>query len=177
MTGMRGAIRMMIMVSAALLAIAFAHVSHLAAAQTAKQIQLTDKHIEGFIAAQGEIPAVTERIEDQTLEKLDPVLQAELEAIAKKHGFTSDAEYDDVAATISMVMAGIEPHSKEFIGPEAACHTENEGVRAEASIPEGEKKQMLGELAEAMRTAPHIEYPGNIEIVKSYYDKIDAALR
>jgi hypothetical protein len=171
---MQGAIRL---VTAVLLAIAFAHFSHLAAAQTTKQIKLTDKHIEGFVAAQGEIPAVTERIEDQTPEKLDPTLQAELEAIAKKHGFASYAEYDDVAATISMVMAGIDPQSKEFIEPKTAIQREIDEVEADASIPEGEKKQMLGELAEAMRTAPRIEYPSNIEIVKSYYDKIDAAMR
>src|SRR5262249_6888628 len=154
MTGMQGAIRMVAMVTAALLAIAFTHFSHLAAAQTAKQIQLTDKHIEGFIAAQGEIPAVTERIEDQTLEKLDPVLQAELEAIAKKHGFTSYAEYDDVAATISMVMAGIDPQSKEFIEPKTAIQRENDEGEADASIPQREKKQKLGEVAERQRAAP-----------------------
>jgi hypothetical protein len=41
----------------------------------------------------------------------DPKTQAELEAIAKKHGFKGFAEYDDVAANILLVMGGIDPQT------------------------------------------------------------------
>ena len=47
-------------------------------------------------------------------DKPDPALQAELEGIAKKHGFASFAEFDDVAANISIVMAGLDPQIGGF---------------------------------------------------------------
>ena len=55
MTPMQQMLRLMI---AAFVAVAFAHFSGAASAQGAvKQIKLTDKHIEGFIAAQKDMAA------------------------------------------------------------------------------------------------------------------------
>ena len=104
-------------------------------------------------------------------------MQAELETIAKKHGFGSSQEYDDVAANISMVMAGIDPQTKAFTEPKEAIQKEIEEVKADKSIPEKEKKQMLEELTEALKTAAADPDPSNIELVKKYYDKIDAVLQ
>jgi len=163
---------------AALVAVAFAHFSDAALAQgsTVKQIALTAKHIEGFIAAQKDMATVAEKMQGNS-DKPDPKVQAELETIAKKHGFASFAEYDDVAANISMVMAGIDPQSKAFTEPKVAIQKEIEEVQGDKSIPEKEKKQMLDELNEALKSAQPIANPGNIELVKKYYDKIDAVLQ
>ena len=163
---------------AALVAVAFAHFSGAALAQgsTVKQIALTAKHIEGFIAAQKDMATVAEKMQGNS-DKPDPKVQAELETIAKKHGFASFAEYDDVAANISMVMAGIDPQSKAFTEPKVAIQKEIEEVQGDKSIPEKEKKQMLDELNEALKSAQPIANPGNIELVKKYYDKIDAVLQ
>ena len=49
-------------------------------------------------------------------------------------------------------------------------------VTADKTIPAQDKKQMLEELNEALKSAPPIQFPGNIELVKKYYDKIDAGL-
>ena len=112
-----------------------------------------------------------------TADKPDPKIQAELEGIAKKHGFASFAEYDDVAATISMMMAGIDPQTKAFTEPKVAIQKEIEEVKNDKTIPENEKKQMLEELNEALKSAQPIQYPSNIELVKKYFDKIDAVLQ
>ena len=86
---------------AALVAVALTHFPGVALAQGAvKQIQLTAKHIEGFIAAQKDMATVAEKMQSNS-DKPDPKVQAELESIAKKHGFASFNEYDDVAANIS----------------------------------------------------------------------------
>ncbi len=163
---------------AALVAVAVTHFSGPALAQgsTVKQIALTAKHIEGFIAAQKDMATVAEKMQGNS-DKPDPGVQAELEGIAKKHGFASFAEYDDVAANISMVMAGIDPQSKAFTEPKVAIQKEIEEVQGDKSIPEKEKKQMLDELNEALKSAQPIANPGNIELVKKYYDKIDAVLQ
>jgi hypothetical protein len=121
--------------------------------------------------------AVTEQMQGGNGDKPDPKVQAELENVAKKHGFASFAEYDEVAANISMVMAGIDPQSKAFTDPKVAIQKEIDEVTADTSIPEKEKKQMLDELSEALKTAQPIQNPGNIDLVKKYYEKIDAVLQ
>jgi hypothetical protein len=162
---------------AAVLAIAFAIAPSIATAQPIKQVKLTDKHVEGFIAAQQDMASVAEKMQGSASDKPDPKIEAELESIAKKHGFASFAEYDDVAGTISMVMAGIDPQNKSFTEPQVAIKKEIEEVTADKSIPEREKKQMLEELNEALKSAAPIQFPTNIEIVTKYYDKIDAVLQ
>jgi hypothetical protein len=162
---------------AAVLAVAFAYASAAAIAQPVKQVKLTDKHVEGFIAAQQDMAGVAEKMQGSTTDKPDPKIEAELESIAKKHGFASFAEYDDVAGTISMVMAGIDPQTKAFTEPQIAIKKEIEEVTADKSIPDKEKKQMLDELNDALKSAAPIQFPTNIEIVTKYYDKIDAVLQ
>jgi hypothetical protein len=44
------------------------------------------------------------------------------------------------------------------------------------TIPDQEKKQLLEELREALKSAQPIQFPSNVELVRRYYDKIDAAL-
>jgi hypothetical protein len=163
---MQQTLRLMI---AAIVAVALTHLIGVAAAQNAvKQIKLTDQQIEGFINAQKDMSAVAEKMQSNS-DKPDPKVQAELESIAKKHGFASFQEYDDVAANISMVMAGIDPQSKAFTEPKVAIQKEIEEVQGDKSIPE--------KLNEALKSAQPIANPGNIELVKKYYDKIDAVLQ
>jgi hypothetical protein len=165
------------LIIAAFAAFALTHFVGAAMAQQIKQIKLTEKQIEGFIAAQKDMSAIAEKIQGSTSDKPDPKIQAELEAIAKKFSFKDFAEYDDVAANISMVMAGIDPQTKAFTDPQVAIKKEIEEVQADKSIPEKEKKQMLEELNEALKTAAPIQNPANIELVKKYYDKIEAVLQ
>ena len=165
------------LVIAALVALALTQMPGPAAAQAIKQVQLTEKQIEGFISAQKDMAAVADKMQGATSDKPDPKLQAELEAIAKKYGFASFNEYDDVAANIAMIMAGIDPQSKAFTEPQVAIKKEIEEVQSDKSIPEKEKKQMLEELAEALKTAQPVQFPNNIELVKKYFDKIDAVLQ
>jgi len=155
------------------LAVAFVFCVGSANAQQIKQIKLTEQHIEGFIASQKEMSAITEKMQGSTSDKPDPKIQAELENVAKKHGFKNFNEYDDVAANISMVMAGMDPQTKDFLEPQAAIEKEIKEVTADKSIPEKEKKQMLEELGEARKTAAPILNRSNIELVKKYFDRIE----
>ncbi len=169
--------RMLALMFAAVVAAALAHAPSVATAQpSVKQIQLTDKHVEGFISSQKDMATVAEKMQGNS-DKPDPKVQAELEDIAKKHGFVSFQEYDDVAANISMIMAGIEPQTKAFTEPKLAIQKEIDEVNNDKSIAENEKKQMLDELNEALKSAQPIQYPSNIELVKKYWEKIDAVLQ
>jgi len=60
--------------------------------------------------------------------------------------------------------------------PQAAIRNEINQVMADKTMSEKEKQETLKELAEALKAAAPIKFPGNIELVKKYYDKIDASL-
>jgi hypothetical protein len=152
-------------------------VAETTAAQDAKQIKLTEKHVQGFIAAQKAMSAIAEKMENAPSDKPDPKIQAELEDVAKKNGFKDYAEYDDVAANISMVMAGIDPQTKEFTDAQVAIKKEIDEVNADKSIAAEERKQLLDELNESLKSAVTIQNRTNIDLVKKYYDKIDALMQ
>jgi hypothetical protein len=141
------------------------------------QIKLTEKQVEAFIAAQKDMSAVVEKMQGAASpDKPNSRFEAEFEAVAKKHGFKNFAEYEAVAANISMVMATIDPQTKAFTDPQTAIKKEIDDVTADKTVPANEKRQLLEELNEALESAQPIQFPSNIELVKKYYDKIDAAL-
>src|SRR5207253_5764629 len=128
-----------------------------------KQIKLTEKHVEGFIAAQKDLAAVVEKMQGGLAAKPNAKFQTELEAVTKKHGFKDFAEYEDVAANISMLMAAIDPQTKVFTDPQTAIKKEIEEVTADKDMLEAEKKQLLQELNEALKAAQPIQFRGNVE--------------
>ena len=174
MPARRGFLAILVAVVAAL---ALVQTTGGAAAQAVKQVPLNDKQIEGFVAAQKDMAAVAKKMQGETSDKPDPKIQAELEAVAKKYGFASFAEYDDVAANISLILAGIDPETKKFSEPREAILKEIEEVKKDKSIPAKEKKQMLDELNEALKNAEPIKFRDNIALVTKYYDKLEAVLQ
>ena len=117
-----------------------------------KQIKLTEKQIEGFIAAQKDMSPIAGKDSGRDAsEQLPPKLQAELEAVAKKHGFKDFAEYDEVVGNITMVMAGIDPKTKAFTEPRSRSRRRSRTSRPTSRSRKQEKKQMLEELNEALK--------------------------
>jgi hypothetical protein len=147
-----------------------------AVAEDINQIKLSEKQVQGFIAAQKDLSAISGELQAAG-DKPDAKLQAKLEAIAKKQGFTNFAELDDVAANISLVMAGLDPQSGEFSDPVEMLKKEMAEIKSDTSIPEKDKKQMLEELAEALKTTPPLKFKENIVIVKKHRDAIEKALQ
>jgi len=140
------------------------------------QVALTAKQIESFIAAQKDITAITKKIPASST-KPDPKIGAQLDGAAKKYGFKSFGEFDDVAGTIALVMSGIDPVTKSFMEPKEAIKQEIVEVNADASIGKAQKAKMLQELNRALKDAQPIQHRGNIDLVKSYFEKIEAAVQ
>jgi hypothetical protein len=163
--------------AAMIAAAAFAFAVSPAAAQgnqpELKQIKLTEKQVQGFVAAQADLNAITSKIKG---DKPDPKLVAELEAAAKKHGFASLQELDDVAANVGLVMSGFDPKTREFSQPPEALKKEIAAVNADKAIPANEKKQILDELNMALKFTKPVQFPENVELIKKYYDKIEGAM-
>ncbi len=146
-----------------------------ASAQTsATQIQLVEKNIEGFIAAQKDMSALAEKMQGAAfLSQAHAKYRTEREMLAKKYGFRDFAEYEAVANNISLVMTAIDSKTKEYNDPQTAIKKEIEDVMTDKTIPNKEKKLLVGELNEALKSVTSIQFPGNIELVKRYYDNID----
>lgn len=141
---------------------------------SASQIQLTEKHVQGFIAAQKDMSAVVEKMQAAAAtEQSNAAFEAELEAVTKKYGFKDFAEYEAVAANIWLVMAQIDPQTRVFTDPQTVIKKEIEDTSADKTIPDSEKKLLLWELNQALKSAESMQFPSNIEVVQKYYDKID----
>jgi hypothetical protein len=140
-----------------------------------KQIALTDKQIEGVISAAKDMDAITEKLPDNA--KPDPKVIAQLEAVAKKHGFASYDEYNVVVDNISIVLAGFDPASKKYVGSEAVIKAQIAQVQADKKMSANDKKEALAELNRALKAPePPIENKGNIDLVGKYYDKLAAIM-
>jgi hypothetical protein len=145
-----------------------------AIAQEVKQIKLTEKHIQGFMAAYMEMAKLHDKADP---DKPDPKVQAQAEAVAKENGFASLAEYDDVSTNISMVVYGIDPQTKKFAEPPEQIKKEIAALKADKSVAEAEKKQELTELEAALKDARPIRFKENIALVLKYYDKLASLMQ
>jgi hypothetical protein len=140
-----------------------------------KQVALTDKQIEGVIAASRDMDAITEKIPENA--KPDPKVMTQLDAVAKKHGFASFDEYNNVVDNISIVMAGFDPATKKYVGTEAVIKAQIAQVQADKKMSANDKKDALAELNQALKAPePPIENKGNIDLVAKYYDKLAAIM-
>jgi hypothetical protein len=138
-------------------------------AQEVKQIKLTDKHIQGFLAASDDM---TKLYDGTDPDKPDPKVEAQAAAIARNHGFASLAEYDDVTTNISMIMSGIDPQTKKFTEPPEQIKKEIATLKADKSVSEAEKKEDLAQLEAALKNAKPIQFKENIALVLKYFDKL-----
>jgi len=140
-----------------------------------KQVALTDKQIDGVLAAQKDMDAITEKLPENTAP--DQKVIAELDSVARKHGFASYDDYNTVVDNISLVLGGFDPATKKYVGPEALIKAQIAQLEADKKMPAKDKKEALDELNQALKSpAPAIENKGNIELVGKYYDKLVAAL-
>jgi hypothetical protein len=140
-----------------------------------KQMALTDKQIESVLAAQKDFDAITEKLPDNV--KPDPKVTAELDAVAKKNGFASYDEYNDVVDNISLVLGGFDPATKKYVGSDAVIKAQIALVQADKKMSPKDKKEALADLDQALKApAPPIENKGNIDLVAKYYDKLADAL-
>lgn len=140
-----------------------------------ERIKLTETQVKSFIAAQADLARLSDKL--QNASDGAPGLRAELDAVAKKHGFSDFGELDEVAANISIVMAGLNPDTGEFTDPVNVMKQELENVKGDKSIPGEEKELIVAELLQAIETSPAVVHRENIELVKAHRKAIDKALQ
>ena len=139
-----------------------------ATAQEGKQIKLTEKQIQGFMAAYKDMA----KLYDGANPEPDPKLEAQAEAVVKKNGFANLDEYDDVSFNISMIMSGIDRQTKKFTEPPEHIKKEIAALKADKSVPEADKKERLAQLEAALKNAKPIQFKENIALVLKYFDQL-----
>lgn len=144
-------------------------------APTLKQIALTDKQLDGVLAAQKDVDAITEKLPENAAP--DQKVIAQLDGVAKKNGFSSYDDYNNVVDNISLVLGGFDPATKKYVGAEAVIKAQIAQVQADKKMPAKDKKAALADLNDALKSPqPAIENKGNIDLVAKYYDKLADAL-
>ncbi|WGS00076.1 hypothetical protein MTX26_04240 [Bradyrhizobium sp. ISRA443] len=138
-----------------------------------KQIALTDKQIDGALAASKEMDPITAKLPENA--KPDPKIIGQLDGIAKKNGFASYDDYNNVVDNIALVLGGFDPQTKKYVGPEAVLKAQIAQVQADKKMPANDKKEALADLNEALKSLPPaVENKGNIDLITKNYDKLMA---
>jgi D-mannonate dehydratase len=106
------------------------------------------------------------------INRKNPKVEAQAAALAKKNGFTSLAQYDDVSTNITMIMSGIDPQTKKFTEPPEQIKKEIAALRADKSVPEADKKEGIAQLEAALKNAKPIQFKENIALVLKYFDQL-----
>src|SRR5712692_5488145 len=140
-----------------------------------KQMPLTDKQIEGVLAAQHEMDMLSANLPENA--KPDPKIAAQLDGVAKKNGFASYDEYSNVVDNITIVLTGFDPATKKYVGNEAVIKAQIAELQADKKMRRKDKKAALADLNDALKSpAAPVENKGNIDLVAKYYEKLADAL-
>ena len=140
-----------------------------ATAQEVRQIKLTEKQIQSFMAAYEDMAKL---YDDANADKPDPKVEAQAAALAKKNGFASLAQYDDVLMNITMIMSGIDPQTKKFTEPPEQIKDAIAALSSDKSLQEAEKKEGVAQLEAALTMVKPIQFKENIALVLKYFDQL-----
>ncbi len=105
----------------------------------------------------------------------DPELYAGFAQVAQKHGFKDLDELLQVGSTVSLVLTGWDPDTGQFEEPADAMRKELERARTDPRLGEAERQQVIADIEAALPTIPKLEHRQNVEVVRAFFDRLDAA--
>jgi hypothetical protein len=137
-----------------------------------KQIELSEKQVAGFIAAQTDLQPLSAKLLEGG-DRPDDALKGELDNIAKKHGFANFDDMEIVGANISIVLDGLDPKTGDYTDPVEKMKLELENIKADASIPEDDRKLVIEDLNQEIAAAKPLQFQSNIEVVKKFQPDLE----
>jgi hypothetical protein len=137
-----------------------------------KQIKLSEKQVRDFISAQKQLAPLASKL-DGAADQPNPALQKQIEQIAKSNGFSTLDEFDDVAANISLVLAGLDPQSGQFTEPPDQIKKDMDEIKQDKQMSQKDKDQALAEMQEALKNAAPLQFKENVAVVKKYQKELD----
>ena len=137
-----------------------------------QQIELTEDEVSRYVGslddmqkAMGDIPADAAQPDDK--------IMVRLEVVAKKHGFRSFEEYNKVAGSISMVVDGIDPDSKTYVGADKLIQKAIDEVKADPKLNADDKATASKDLEAQLKAVMPIKYTTTIDLVLKHYAEIN----
>lgn len=139
-----------------------------------KQVNLTQGEIDHLVATQKDLRGA----QTGTPDKPDPKAEAKVASAVKAHGFSSLDDYADVSFSVGLVLAGLDPETKAYVGPTTVLKKQIAELQADKSMPAKEKSETLAELNEALKQGDSDKpLPGNVDLVKANFDKLTQAMQ
>lgn len=148
-------------------------------APAARQMALNEKQIESLLAAHKDIDAFTAKTSpSSSVAQTNANIVAQLDIVVKKYGFASYSDYNIVLDNIGLVMAGMDPKAKTYVGPAAVTKQKIATIQADKTMSAEDRADALSELEAAAKTPlPPVAHKGNIDLVEKYFDKLAAIMR
>jgi hypothetical protein len=139
-----------------------------------KQAPLTETQIKQYLAAQKDMEAVLGGLPPEAADKPDPKITAKLEAVAKKYHFASYDDFNSVAGNIALVLEGVDPQTKKYVGADVVLKQQIAEVQADKKMPPADKKAALAELNAGLKTIVPVQITANIDLVLKHFDELAA---
>jgi hypothetical protein len=140
------------------------------------QIALTEAEIQNFLGAAPDVAAVMAKVPPGAEDKPDPKIMAALDAAAKKHGFANFQEFSVVSGNISLVMDGVDPATKTYVGAATMLKRQVAEIQADKKMSAKDKKAAMADLTSEMQSTPALKFQANVAIVIKNMDAIVAAM-
>jgi hypothetical protein len=136
-----------------------------------EQVPLTEEQIKNYIEAQADMQTAMGDAPTDAAEP-DAKTMAKLEGIAKKHGFRDFNEYNTVAGNVTMVLDGIDPDTKTYVGADKLIQRSIDEVNADKQMTADEKRAAISDLQTQLKGVTPVKNKGNIDLVVKNYDKL-----
>jgi hypothetical protein len=136
-----------------------------------EQVPLTEDQVKNYVDAQADMQAAMGDAPADAAEP-DAKTMAKLETIAKKHGFRDFNDYNTVAGNVTMVLDGIDPDTKKYVGADKLIQRSIDEVTADKQMTADEKRAAISDLQTQLKGVTPIKNKGNIDLVVKNYDKL-----
>ena len=140
------------------------------------QIALTEAQIQNFVAAQPDVGAIMAKLPPGAEEKPDPKIMAALDAAAKKHGFASFQDLSVVSGNIGLVMDGVDPATKTYVGAPTMLKRHVAEIQADKRMSAKDKKAAIADMTSELQSMPALKFQANVALVLKNVDAIAAAM-
>jgi hypothetical protein len=137
-----------------------------------EQMPLTEDQVKHYVASLGEMQTAMGDAPADAAEP-DAKTMIKLEAIARKFGFKDFTEYNNVAGNIAIVVDGVDPDSKAYVGTDKMIERAIQDTESEKQMSDADKKATVADLQAQLKNVIPIKNKANIDLVLKYYDQLN----
>jgi len=136
-----------------------------------EQMPLTEDQVKHYVASLGEMQIAMGDAPADAAEP-DAKTMTKLEAIARKFGFKDFAEYNNVAGNIAIVVDGVDPDTKTYVGADKMIERAIQDTESEKQMSDADKKATVADLQAQLKTVKPIKNKANVDLVLKYYEQL-----